>query len=504
MRHDRVGTGLRPDRETVAFVLLAALAATSYLWRLTWSDIWIDEAFSRALTRHSLSELVRLVAHDSHPPLYFLALKAFTAVAGASDYAIRLFSALGALATLILGFFVGRRVFGGAGALLWCALLVALPMPGLYAHVARMYTWAAFLGVGVYLHAVLFARERRRRDLVALGLFSAMAVYTHYFSLIAAFWIDAALLLHLLAKGDRAWRRVAAMGCAVFVLYLPWLLALREQAATVQRDFWIPPITWASVADCYVKPCGGFYVMYDASWPIVALLVALTLLSIPVVLASDTREDRLALGFALVGFHATIITAAAVSLWFRPVLYPRYVMTIAPLLVIPPVFVLLRMRHVVARWGVVGVMLACGLFIVFSESAFSFGPYRLALRALAREHPEVGKIVHVNEVTAGPFSEYGRGGPWAQFYLRNDGTSWYSNMEILDTVTAVPDLDAMAVPGEVVCLVEFVGLPLNGQNLDRTKARCDVIAIRDVYDDKPYAGVLLRLHILRVRPRGRP
>ncbi len=500
MHTERAGRAVRFDRETVAFGFLAALGTVFYLWRLGWSDIWIDEAFSKALARHSLPDLLRLVAHDSHPPLYFIGLKGFTAVVGDSDFAIRLFSVLGALATLTLAFVLGRRVFGPPGALVWCALLVALPMPGLYAHVARMYTWAAFVCVGVFLHAVLFARERRRGDLFGLGLFSAAAAYTHYYSLIAAFWIDLTLLVLLVARKERAWRGVAGLGLAVFVLYLPWLMALRSQAAAVHRDFWIPPITWASVADCYVKPFGGFYGMYGVSWLLAALIYGLTLASVLWVFGSRRKDDRLALAFALVGVHATILTAAAVSLGFRPVLYPRYVMTIAPLLVVPPVFALLRMRSVLARWLVLAVALVCGLYVVFSESGFSFGPYQRALQTLAREHPEVRKVVHVNEVTAGPFHEYGRGGPWMQFYIHNAGTSWYSNMEILAGMAAVPDVGAIADPGEVICLVEFAGLPLNGHNLERTMARCDVVAQVEVYDDKPYAGVLLKLHILRARP----
>lgn len=486
-------------RETLLFVILFVLGATAYLWRLTWSDIWIDESFSKALARHSVPDLLRLVAHDSHPPLYFVALKGFTALVGNTDLTIRLFSVLGALAMLILAYTLGRRVLGQAGALTWTALLVALPMPGLYAHVARMYTWAAFFVMGVFLCAVLYAREGRRYQLLWLGLFSVMAAYTHYYSLLAAFWIDLSLLLYLAAKRNRGWRAVAAMGGAVVLVYLPWLFVLRSQAATVHRDFWIPPVTWDSVVAACAQPFGGFYWMYGVSWVLFAITGGLTLASLVVAWRTRQREDHLPLIFALAGFFATFATAVVLSLAFRPVLYPRYIMTLAPLLLVPAALALMRWRLQAPRAGVLMGLLAGGLFVVFSEASFSFGPYQQALRTLARTHPEVEKILHLNEVTAGPFSEYGRGGRWKQCYLNGDGTSWYSYMEILEGMDPVQQLRELVRPGEVFCIAEFAGLPLNRHNLERVTAECDTLAVEEIADEKPYPGIALRLHILRAR-----
>ena len=489
-------------KEPLLFVLLFVVAAMVYLFRLGYSDIWIDESLSKALVRHSLPDMTMLVAHDSHPPLYFIALKAFTAVAGNNNVTIRLFSVLGALAMLVLSYVMGRRVLGRGGALCLSLLLLALPMPALYAHVARMYTWAAFLVLGVLLCADRFARERRIRDLVWLGLFSLMAAYTHYFSLIAAFWIDAALLAYVVAKKARGWRGVAVTGLAVFVAYLPWLWVLARQAETIRNDFWIPPLSWSGLLTCYVQFFGGLYRLYGLSWVMASVFYGLTLASVVVALVSRNRNDLRTLSFAMVGFHATIATAAVLSLWFRPVLYPRYLMTIAPLLMVPPAIVLTRLHPPWPKAVLLAGSLACGLFIVFSESSFSFGPNQQALRCLARTHPEVRKILHLNEVTAGPFYEYGRGDPWQQYYLNNAGTSWYSNMEAFDGMTAIRSLEEMAGDGEVFCLAEFAAFALNGQNLSLVTAQCDELGVEEITDDKMNTGVALKLHILKARLPG--
>ncbi len=487
-------------RETLAFLLLLAAAAAAYFFRLTYSDIWIDESLSKALVRHSLPDLVRLVAHDSHPPLYFIGLKAFTVVAGNTNLTIRLFSVLGALAMLTMGYTIGRRVFGRSGALWLSALLLALPIPGLYSHVARMYTWAAFLVLGVFLYATLYARENRLADLVWLGLLSVAAAYTHYYSLLAAFWIDLSLLLWLAAKRHRAWRGVAVMGFAVLLLFLPWIVVFLAQAKTIHGDFWIPPVSWGTVLAGYVQPFGGLYRLYDLSWAMAFGVYGLTLASVVVALITRKHGDHPALVFALIGFHATFVTAVAASLWFRPVLYGRYLTTIAPLLMVPLVVLMLRWRPRWPRVVLLAGLLAGGLFIVLSESAFSFGPNQLALRSLARTHPEVRKILHLNELTAGPLAEYGRGGPWKQYYLKNEGTSWYSNLEAFDGLAAVRNLGEMVERGEIFCLAEFVGYPLNGRNMELVASQCGPVAVEEIHDDKPYPGVRLRLHILRYRP----
>ncbi|MGD0517558.1 MAG: glycosyltransferase family 39 protein, partial [Thermoguttaceae bacterium] len=114
------------------------------MFNINYSDIWVDESFTKALIRHPVGQVLKFLADDFHPPLYFLGLKLFTSVAGLNDFSIRLFSVLGTLGTLTIGYTIGRRVFGKKGALCFCLLLLALPMLTIYSRIARMYTWAAF------------------------------------------------------------------------------------------------------------------------------------------------------------------------------------------------------------------------------------------------------------------------------------------------------------------------------------------------------------------------
>jgi hypothetical protein len=486
-----------PVKETFFLLVILCFAAVLYRFNLTYSDIWVDESSTKALARHPFFEMLQLVANDFHPPLYFAAIKLFTAVLGSTDFTIRLFSVLGALSTLLLCWTAGGRVFGKIGALYWCLLLLALPMPGLYSHIARMYTWAAFVTTGVFLHAVLYARANRKSDLVRLGLFSLMAAYLHYYCLIAAFWTGLVVMLYLFAIKNRAWRSMAAMGGAVFVLFLPWLVILLSQAQAVRKDYWIPALSWPTLLACYAQPFGGNFRFYIHSFVMLAVIYGLTIASVCWAALSAKNENKLPLGLSLIVFHSTLLTVVGVSLLMKPILVPRYLMSLMPLLMVPPAVALLGWKLNWLKAIVFGGVLFCGTFIVFSESRFSYGPYRQSLDHLSKARPEARKIVHLTEVTAGPFYEYGRGGPWSQYYLKNNKSSWYSNMDAFEGMAGIKSLDAILQKDETFCLVVFDKLPLNQENIGLVLSQCQTVAVDEVVDEKPYSGVKMKLYILK-------
>ncbi|HVV69984.1 MAG TPA: glycosyltransferase family 39 protein [Verrucomicrobiae bacterium] len=491
----RGGTG----REGFLFLLLLGAAAALYQYKLGYSDIWVDEACSKALLRYPVQEMVRLTAGDFHPPLYFIGLKLFTILTGNTDFSIRLFSVLGALSTLAVAYLVGQRVFGRGGALCWSLLLLALPMPGLYSHIARMYTWAAFVTAGVFLYALLYAREHRPRDLLWLGCFSTMAAYLHYYCLIAAFWTCLTVLVYLLVKRDRAWRGMVAMGVVVFILFLPWLFTLLSQARAAQKDFWIGPVSWATVLACYAQPVSGLFRLFAASFVLLVVIYGLTLAALWTAFVSRTAGDRLPLALSLLVCHGTILSAIIVSFLLRPILYPRYVMPLTPLLLVPVLAVLLQWRRLWPKALVLATALGCGMFIMLVEFRFSYGPYRQSLEHLSQTHPEVTKIVHVAEITAGPFDEYGRGGRWRQYYLKNEGSSWYLNMDMFAGVSAIRGVEAVMDKDEVFCLAVFDNLPLNKGNIALLLSQCQLLACDDVVDAKPYPGIKIKLYLLKYR-----
>ena len=70
------------------------VAAALSLWIGLRQSVWFDEAYSIMVAKRSASEIIRLSALDTHPPLYYLILKIWANVFGWSELALRSLSAI--------------------------------------------------------------------------------------------------------------------------------------------------------------------------------------------------------------------------------------------------------------------------------------------------------------------------------------------------------------------------------------------------------------------------
>jgi predicted membrane-bound mannosyltransferase len=86
--------------KNIWFLIIFLAAVLLYLFNIKFSDLWIDEAFTKAVVKRSFGEMTGLIKNDFHPPLYFYGLKVFVSLFSVSDFTLRLFSVLGVLATL--------------------------------------------------------------------------------------------------------------------------------------------------------------------------------------------------------------------------------------------------------------------------------------------------------------------------------------------------------------------------------------------------------------------
>ena len=79
-------------------VVLAALAATLLLRTgILHSGYWIDEAITVGIASHGVGEIPGLLRLDGSPPLFYLLLHGWMAVAGTSEAATRALPLLFAL-----------------------------------------------------------------------------------------------------------------------------------------------------------------------------------------------------------------------------------------------------------------------------------------------------------------------------------------------------------------------------------------------------------------------
>ncbi|HKP73360.1 MAG TPA: glycosyltransferase family 39 protein [Pyrinomonadaceae bacterium] len=231
MRGERVGVGdggaggvgLRP-LDLVVFVLTCALFAGARLWRLDASCLWFDEIFSVHAAAHDWRGLLDFVALDLiHPPLFYLLLKLWIAVAGGeSVWWLRLFPALTAAAAVVPFLLLCRELRLRRDARRFAFLLMAADGFLIqHAQELRMYSLLLlFAACSLWLFVRFAERDAPRRgDTLALFAVNLLLVYTHYFG-----WLLVALeLVFLIVRRRRRSKLFAATVAALVVCYSPWL-----------------------------------------------------------------------------------------------------------------------------------------------------------------------------------------------------------------------------------------------------------------------------------------
>lgn len=121
---------------------------------------------------------------ESAPPLYYALAWLWTQVAGTGEWGLRSLSAVAGVATIPVAFLVGRELRGERAGLLAAALVAVNPMLLWYSQEARAYSLLCLFCALSLLYCVrAMDREGEEgRDFILWGVFSALALATHYFA----------------------------------------------------------------------------------------------------------------------------------------------------------------------------------------------------------------------------------------------------------------------------------------------------------------------------------
>lgn len=230
---------------------LGLLVAASLLLRTSRFGVgfWIDEGLSVGIADRPFADIPGVLHLDGSPPLYYVLLHFWLALAGHSEEAVRAFSLALVLIAIPVAWWGARLLFGERAGWVAAVLIAFNPFLTRYAQEARMYGLVILLSLVV---CVAFARtfagddpSPARRWPATFVIALVALLYTHNWSLFlgaacVAAWIA---LVALAPPGLRARRRrdgLIAFG-AVAVLYAPWLPSLVFQAAHTGAPWSNPP-----------------------------------------------------------------------------------------------------------------------------------------------------------------------------------------------------------------------------------------------------------------------
>jgi mannosyltransferase len=298
------------------------LAAALRVFDLGAESVWLDEAYSIQTARGSVTDILGERLTDIHPPLYYLTLHYWMQLAGHSEFATRLPSAIFDLCTIVIAYAVAHRLLGRRVALLTALLLAVSPFHVEFSQEARMYALLCLLStLSMYAFLAWFdpiaGRSHRWTDVYVVS--TGLMLYTHVYG----FFIPLAQVLILALSWrrhpDASWalKRWLVSHPLVLLIFSPWLPAFIEQARRVQSAFWIPPPMIIQL----FQPLWT----YSGSIPLTMVLAPLALVGIVTLARSPSRTASLFPRCVLLAWlGAPIVMPFLLSFLGSPIFLPKY------------------------------------------------------------------------------------------------------------------------------------------------------------------------------------
>ncbi len=198
--------------------IFAFVGAAVYLSLVFNDNVWMDEAFSGAIIRCDLQEMVQRTFADTLPPFYNFSAWLFTHIFGSSTPVLKIYSVLPMFILMLLAAHYVPIVASERAACLYITFLTAMPHFLEHGTEIRMYSWAVLFASAAAMEALCLMKEVQHSGIL-LMVFTILGAYTHQYALIAEAFVWIMLLVHSIReKHVTDWIRSAAI-CVT--LYIP-------------------------------------------------------------------------------------------------------------------------------------------------------------------------------------------------------------------------------------------------------------------------------------------
>lgn len=334
------GAGARRGALAVAGGLLVVLTVAAWLRTRHLADVgtWSDESFCLKMVEFSWGEMLGRIGQDTHPPLFYLLLKAWQYVFGPSPAAARWLSVICGLGAVAGTYAFVREAYWRDGAdshenfrtarlpALVAAALVALsPIHVFWSMQIRGYALGTALAAwsSYFLMRALRRTPPRTRDWCGFTFTAALLAHTHYFALfvVAAEYLFAFGVLLTRPGGRRVERfqPVLLSTVGIWLLSQPWLPSFLVQRARVAQSFWPADPSW----DMLGKTAFELFALYERHSESVTLGLGIAQ-ALFVVLLGVLVGRRLGDVYLVLASVLPFAAAFAVSSMSQSLLVPRY------------------------------------------------------------------------------------------------------------------------------------------------------------------------------------
>ncbi|MGN6816780.1 MAG: glycosyltransferase family 39 protein [Solirubrobacterales bacterium] len=225
---------------------------------------------------------------ESAPPLYYAVAWVWTQFTGTGAYGLRSLSALCGVLLIPVSYLLGRELRGRRAGLLAAALVAVNPMLLWYSQEARAYAMLALFCALSLLYCLRALRDGRPRNFTLWGVFSALALATHYF---AVFPLAAEIILLLRRRQGATLRGLWIIGLVAALLAPLVLHQMSYGHAEWIGRFSLGHRLWETATTFLAGETGD--VIGHPEQPSLAFVpLALVLSAFALLTARGTREER--------------------------------------------------------------------------------------------------------------------------------------------------------------------------------------------------------------------
>lgn len=353
-------------------VLILLLGAVSRRLHITDQSLWVDEGY--AFYHAHFPSLIETLARDTHPPLYFGALRLWSEVTGDSELALRWFSLLPSMLSLAVIYQLAREILRSREensvrsiVPVIAVLMLALADAENYlSQEVRHYTWLVLLvscGMWMFLRWI---RISSRRAYWLWIIFTILMVHTHYIT--AFIGITQGVYALIALRGKVRIQAIAGLMLSALALS-PWLLLVGVHQLGNDGTNWSVPLNATSVIDIRGK-------YLTQQWSLMLGLLALGCVTVIYQVRDSFRirwhkSTLLLLLWLILPFALTVIVNE-----FLPFLQPRRLTQWTPVIALLVAFGLGNIQKPIR-----GLMIA--VLLVYGVSTVDFARYEPDWREIA-------------------------------------------------------------------------------------------------------------------------
>ena len=207
-------------------VIVTAILCFAFALRLlpvSSFPVWTDEGWTIwAVSSHDFTQITNTLANDRHPPAYFLALSAWSSLAGDSHLGLRFLSVAFGLINVALVYRLALDWFGQWAAVYAALLFSVLSVPIYFAQEVRNYGLLAFSVTLMTFFLLRYLRHPRWKWLALYVVAVTLMLYTQFIGL-AVLGLQGLFALFLWRGSLRHKAYLIGAWIIILILYLPWL-----------------------------------------------------------------------------------------------------------------------------------------------------------------------------------------------------------------------------------------------------------------------------------------